>query len=52
MNFVSKSVVGLVAGKLAEEEVIDLAKPVSYYLPELAKSGWGQDSRDRAPLGI
>ena len=44
MNSVSKSVVGLVAGKLAEEEVIDLAKPVSYYLPELAKSGWGQDS--------
>lgn len=52
MNSVSKSVVGLVAGKLGEEEVIDLAKPVSYYLPELAKSGWGQDSRDRAPLGI
>ena len=44
MNSVSKSVVGLVAAKLAEEKIIDLAKPVSDYVPELARSGWGQDS--------
>ncbi|MAI78799.1 MAG: 6-aminohexanoate hydrolase [Deltaproteobacteria bacterium] len=44
MNSVSKSIVSLVAAKLAEEKLIDLAKPVSYYVPELAKSGWGQDS--------
>lgn len=44
MNSVSKSVVGLLAGTLAGEGVIDLAKPVSHYVPELAKSGWGPDS--------
>ncbi len=44
MNSVSKSVVGLVAGKLAEEDRIDLSKPVSHYVPALAKSGWGPDS--------
>ncbi|MGB0620125.1 MAG: serine hydrolase domain-containing protein [Myxococcota bacterium] len=44
MNSVSKSVVGLVAGKLAGEGWIDLSKPVSHYVPALAKSGWGPDS--------
>ncbi len=44
MNSVSKSVVGLLAGKLADDGVIDLSKPVSSYVPALAKSGWGPDS--------
>jgi CubicO group peptidase (beta-lactamase class C family) len=43
MNSVSKSVVALVAGKLAGEGVIDLSKPVSHYVPALADSGWGPD---------
>jgi CubicO group peptidase (beta-lactamase class C family) len=44
MNSVSKSVVALVAGKLAGQGVIDFDKPVSHYVPALAKSGWGPDS--------
>jgi CubicO group peptidase (beta-lactamase class C family) len=44
MNSVSKSIVGLVAGKLAAQGVIDLDKPVSHYVPALAKSGYGPDS--------
>lgn len=43
MNSVSKSVVGLLAGKLADDGVIDLSKPVAHYVPALAKSGWGPD---------
>ena len=39
MNSVSKSIVGLVAGKLAAQGVIDLDQPVSHYVPALAKSG-------------
>ena len=44
MNSVSKSVVALVAGKLAAQGVIDLDKPVSHYVPDLAKSGYAPDS--------
>ena len=44
MNSVSKSVVGLVAGKLAAQGIVDLDKPVSHYVPALAKSGYGPDS--------
>jgi len=44
MNSVSKSVVALVAGKLAAQGVIDLDKPVSHYVPALAKSGYAPDS--------
>ena len=44
MNSVSKSVVALVAGKLAHEGIIDLDKPVSHYVPALTDSGWGPDS--------
>lgn len=44
MNSVSKSVVGLLTGKLASEGIIDLSRPVSHYVPELAQSGWGPDS--------
>lgn len=44
MNSVSKSIVGLVAGKLAAQGVVDLDKPVSHYVPALAKSGYGPDS--------
>jgi len=44
MMSVSKSVVGLLAGKLAEQGVIDLSKPVAHYVPALAPSGWGTDS--------
>jgi CubicO group peptidase (beta-lactamase class C family) len=44
MNSVSKSLVGLVAGKLAAEGAVDLDKPVSHYVPALARSGYGPDS--------
>ena len=44
MNSISKSVVGLLAGKLEQDGLIDVDKPVSYYVPELSKSGWGPDS--------
>jgi CubicO group peptidase (beta-lactamase class C family) len=44
MNSVSKSVVALVAGRLAGDGVVDLSQPVSHYVPALAKSGWGPDS--------
>lgn len=44
MMSVTKSVVGLLAGKLAEQGVIDLSKTVSDYIPALASSGWGPDS--------
>jgi CubicO group peptidase (beta-lactamase class C family) len=44
MNSISKSVVGLLAGKLAQQGVIDLDRPVSHYVPALASSGWGPDS--------
>ena len=44
MNSISKSVVGLLAGKLEQDGLIDFDKPVSYYVPELSKSGWGTDS--------
>lgn len=44
MMSVTKSVIGLLAGKLAAEGVIDLSKPVSDYVPALASSGWGPDS--------
>lgn len=44
MMSVTKSVIGLLAGKLAEQGVIDLAKPVADYVPALAASGWGPDS--------
>jgi CubicO group peptidase (beta-lactamase class C family) len=44
MNSVSKSIVGLLAGKLAAQGVIDLEKPVSHYVPALAKSGYAPDS--------
>ena len=44
MNSITKSVVGLLAGKLEQDGLIDFDKPVSYYVPELSKSGWGSDS--------
>ena len=44
INSVSKSVVALVAGKLAAQWVIDLDKPVSHYVPALAKSGYAPDA--------
>ena len=44
MNSISKSVVGLLAGKLEHEGVIDFSKTISHYVPELSNSGWGPDS--------
>jgi CubicO group peptidase (beta-lactamase class C family) len=44
MNSVSKSVVGLLAGKLEHDGIVDFSKPVSHYVPALAASGWGPDS--------
>jgi hypothetical protein len=44
MMSVSKSVVGLLVGKLAAQGVIDLSKSVADYVPALASSGWGPDS--------
>ncbi len=42
MMSVSKSVVGLLVGKLAAQGVIDLSKSVADYVPALASSGWGR----------
>ena len=44
MMSVTKSVVGLLAGKLAAAGSIDLERTVASYVPELAGSGWGPDS--------
>lgn len=44
MMSVTKSVVGVLAGQLAALDIVDLSKPVSDYVPELAGSGWGPDS--------
>jgi CubicO group peptidase (beta-lactamase class C family) len=44
MMSVTKSVVGLLAGKLAADGVVDLSRSVADYVPDLAKSGWGPDS--------
>lgn len=38
---VTKSFTGTLAAQLAHEGVIDASKPVTYYVPELAKSAWG-----------
>ena len=44
MNSISKSVVGLLAGSLENEGLIDFSRTVSHYVPELEESGWGSDS--------
>jgi CubicO group peptidase (beta-lactamase class C family) len=44
MMSVNKSVLGLLAGKLAEQGRIDLSRSVAHYVPALAASGWGPDS--------
>jgi len=44
MMSVTKSVVGILAGKLAAEGTVDLERSVSSYVPALADSGWGPDS--------
>jgi CubicO group peptidase (beta-lactamase class C family) len=44
MMSVNKSVLGLLAGKLADEGRIDLSKTVAHYVPALAAGGWGPDS--------
>ena len=41
---VSKTVTGLTAASVAADGFIDLKKTVADYVPELAKSGWGQDT--------
>jgi CubicO group peptidase (beta-lactamase class C family) len=41
---VSKTVTGLTAASVAADGLIDLTKTVADYVPELAKSGWGQDT--------
>lgn len=44
MNSISKSVVALVAARLADQGVVDLNKKVSDYVPALIDSGYGPDS--------
>lgn len=41
---VSKTITGLVAASAAADDLIDLGKTVGHYVPELAGSGWGDDS--------
>ena len=41
---VSKTVTGLTAASVAADGLIDLHKTVGDYVPELSKSGWGQDT--------
>jgi len=44
MNSISKSVVGLLAGKIENDGIIDFSQTISHYIPELTESGWGPDS--------
>jgi len=44
MMSVTKSVLGLLAGKLAADGLIGLSLPVADCVPALASSGWGPDS--------
>ncbi len=41
---VSKTVTGLTAASVAADGFIDFNKTVADYVPELSKSGWGQDT--------
>jgi len=41
---VSKTVTGLTAASVAADGLIDLDKTVADYVPELAATGWGQDT--------
>ncbi|GIT34159.1 MAG: hypothetical protein Ct9H300mP4_04780 [Gammaproteobacteria bacterium] len=41
---VRKTLTGLTAASVAADGFIDLKKTVADYVPELAKSGWGQDT--------
>lgn len=41
---VSKTVTGLTAASVAADGLIDLEKTVAHYVPELANTGWGNNS--------
>lgn len=41
---VGKSFFGMLAGIIAAEDAVDIAAPVSRYVPELAMSGWGDNT--------
>ncbi len=41
---VTKSFVGTLAALLADERLLDTAAPVTHYVPELARSAWGDAS--------
>lgn len=47
MFSMSKSVVGIIAAILEEKGVVDLAKPISFYVPGLAGSGYGEETLRR-----
>ena len=47
MFSMTKSVVGVVAAILENRGIVDLSKPVSFYVPELANSGYGEETLRR-----
>lgn len=47
MFSMTKSVVGIIAAILENKGTVDLSKPVSFYVPDLAGSGYGEESLRR-----
>lgn len=47
MFSMSKSVVGIIAAILEDKGIVDFSKPVSFYVPELAGSGYGEETLRR-----
>lgn len=47
MFSMSKSVVGIIAAILENRGIVDLSKPVSFYVPELIGSGYGEETLRR-----
>jgi len=47
MFSMSKSIVGVIAAVLENRGVVDLSKPVAFYVPELAGSGYGEETLRR-----
>jgi CubicO group peptidase (beta-lactamase class C family) len=47
MFSMSKSVVGIIAAILENKGMVDLSKPVSFYVPELIGSGYGEETLRR-----
>lgn len=47
MFSMTKSIVGIIAAVLESRGIVDLSRPVSFYVPELAGSGYGEETLRR-----